>query len=242
MEVNRYMAKMRVHELAKELNIDSKEVLTILKGTEYEVKTSSNSIEDAAQNFVRGKVSGAKTKPAAPKAETEKKEQPKQETVKVGQAKSEQPKQAESAVKPERPKKKASISAVFNPQNSKQLGGRRRDIIQTRGTSAGRETTGNKTGRGASHAAGREDGRHVTGSKASCDTERENDSDTGKSTGTATAADEGAGGNRKATGEAGCNQNSETNRSGASGNQRQDIGGACCSTGKSRRDKTRGAG
>lgn len=125
MEVNRYMAKMRVHELAKELNIDSKEVLTILKGTEYEVKTSSNSIEDAAQNFVRGKVSGAKTKPAAPKAETEKKEQPKQETVKVGQAKSEQPKQAESAVKPERPKKKASISAVFNPQNSKQLGGRR---------------------------------------------------------------------------------------------------------------------
>lgn len=173
MEVNRYMAKMRVHELAKELNIDSKEVLTILKGTEYEVKTSSNSIEDAAQNFVRGKVSGAETKPAAPKAETEKKEQPKQETVKVGQAKSEQQKQAESAVKTWRdPKRSKYFSRVQSAEQ--QAAGRQKAGIsyKRRGTSAGRETTGNKTGRGASHAAGREDGRHVTGSKASCDTER----------------------------------------------------------------------
>ena len=119
------MAKMRVHELAKELNIDSKEVLAILKGTEYEVKTSSNSIEDAAQNFVRGKVSGGKAKQEAPKAETGKPEQTKQAAPKAEQSKSEQPKQADSAAKPERPKKKASISAVFNPQNSKQMGGKR---------------------------------------------------------------------------------------------------------------------
>lgn len=113
------MAKMRVHELAKELNIDSKEVMTILKGTEYEVKTSSNSIEEEVQNFVRGKLSGEKGKQEIPKTKAVKSEQSKQE-----QPKGEQPKQAEAA-KPERPKKKASISAVFNPQNSKQMGGKR---------------------------------------------------------------------------------------------------------------------
>ena len=61
------MAKLRVHELAKELNIKSQDVLNILKGTEYEVKTSSNSIDDAAQAFVRSKQSGAKDAEAATK-------------------------------------------------------------------------------------------------------------------------------------------------------------------------------
>ncbi len=117
------MAKMRVHELAKELNIDSKEVMTILKGTEYEVKTSSNSIEEEVQNFVRGKLSREKEKQEIPKAKTAKPEQTKQDG-KQEQPKGEQTKQAEAA-KPERPKKKASISAVFNPQNSKQMGGKR---------------------------------------------------------------------------------------------------------------------
>ena len=36
------MAKMRVHELAKELNIKPQEIMDKLKGTAYEVKTSSS--------------------------------------------------------------------------------------------------------------------------------------------------------------------------------------------------------
>ncbi|MBQ8625715.1 MAG: translation initiation factor IF-2 N-terminal domain-containing protein, partial [Agathobacter sp.] len=40
MEENEYMAKMRVHELAKELDIESKSIVEFLKGTEYEVKTA----------------------------------------------------------------------------------------------------------------------------------------------------------------------------------------------------------
>ncbi len=138
------MAKMRVHELAKELNIDSKEVMTILKGTEYEVKTSSNSIEEEVQNFVRGKLSREKEKQEIPKAKTAKPEQTKQDG-KQEQPKGEQTKQAEAA-KPERPKKKASISAVFNPQNSKQMGGKRQGYHTNAGARPqGARTQGAKT-------------------------------------------------------------------------------------------------
>jgi len=79
------MAKMRVHELAKELEIESKSIVAFLKGTEYEVKTAQSGVEDAAQEMVRknfGKKSEA-PKAEAPKAaepKIEKKEAPKTET------------------------------------------------------------------------------------------------------------------------------------------------------------------
>ena len=53
------MSKLRVYELAKELNIKPQDVLDSLKGTQYEVKTSSNSIDEDAQKLVRSKVNGA---------------------------------------------------------------------------------------------------------------------------------------------------------------------------------------
>ena len=104
------MAKMRVHELAKELDIESKSIVEFLKGTEYEVKSVQSGIEDAAQDMVR--------KNFGKKAET-----PKEETPKAEAPKAEAPK-TEGEVK-ERPKKKASIAAVFNPQYSKQQPQRR---------------------------------------------------------------------------------------------------------------------
>ncbi|MBQ8518210.1 MAG: translation initiation factor IF-2 [Agathobacter sp.] len=102
------MAKMRVHELAKELEIESKNIVEFLKGTEYEVKSAQSGVEDAAQDMVR-KNFGKKAEPEpAPKAEEPKKEAPKAEKPAVeGEAK-------------ERPKKKSSITAVFNAQYSKQ--------------------------------------------------------------------------------------------------------------------------
>ena len=124
------MSKLRVYELAKELNIKPQDVLDSLKGTQYEVKTSSNSIDEDAQKLVRSKVNGAKpavkpaaeTKPAGEaKAATEAK--PAGETKAAGGAK--------SAEAPARPKKKASISAVFNPQNSKTNPGSRRQAYHT---------------------------------------------------------------------------------------------------------------
>ena len=124
------MSKLRVYELAKELNIKPQDVLDSLKGTQYEVKTSSNSIDEDAQKLVRSKVNGAKpavkpaaeTKPAGEaKAATEAK--PAGEAKVAGEAK--------SAEAPARPKKKASISAVFNPQNSKTNPGSRRQAYHT---------------------------------------------------------------------------------------------------------------
>ena len=121
------MSKLRVYELAKELNIKPQDVLDSLKGTQYEVKTSSNSIDEDAQKLVRSKVKGAakpaaETKPAGEaKAATEAK--PAGETKAAGEAK--------STEAPARPKKKASISAVFNPQNSKTNPGSRRQAYHT---------------------------------------------------------------------------------------------------------------
>ena len=115
------MAKMRVHELAKELEIESKSIVEFLKGTEYEVKAAASSVEDAAQDMVR-KNFGKKAE--APKAETPKNQEPKVEKKEA--SKTEAP-MSEVVEKPatdgevkERPKKKSSITAVFNAQYSKQ--------------------------------------------------------------------------------------------------------------------------
>ena len=83
------MAKIRVHEIAKEYDVTAKEVINFLRGHNIEV-TNLSSLEDNAVSLIRGKYG----------------------------------KQDSTDDKKERPKKKASISAVYNPQNSK-MGNRR---------------------------------------------------------------------------------------------------------------------
>ena len=100
------MAKMRVHELAKELGIKSQEIIEVLSSTEYAVKSASSGIEDAAQDMVRSRFK--KAAPAEPEKQEKKKESAAPETAK------------ENADGKERPKKKSSITAVFNAQYSKQ--------------------------------------------------------------------------------------------------------------------------
>ena len=123
------MAKMRVHELAKELDIKSQDIIDLLSNTEYAVKSASSGLEDETQAKIRSKFAKS-----APKADTPKTEAPKAEPVKAEAPKAEAPKaeapkteaakpasKQESAVsEKERPKKKSSISAVFNAQYSKQ--------------------------------------------------------------------------------------------------------------------------
>ena len=48
------MAKMRVHELAKELNIKSQDILDKLKNTKFDGKSASSNMEEEAQALVRG--------------------------------------------------------------------------------------------------------------------------------------------------------------------------------------------
>ncbi|WP_034226110.1 translation initiation factor IF-2 [Lachnobacterium bovis] len=84
------MAKIKVHELAKELNIKSKDIIEALKGSDYEVKSANSSLEDDGIVEVKKKF----------KANANKSH---------GEVKAD-----------ERPKKKASISAVYNAQYSKE--------------------------------------------------------------------------------------------------------------------------
>ena len=84
MEETKYMAKMRVHELAKELGIESKQIIELLSATEHAVKTPSSNVDDAAQQLVRGKLTKGG---GAVKSENEKAGNAKQETGKAGAAK-----------------------------------------------------------------------------------------------------------------------------------------------------------
>ena len=59
------MAKMKVHELAKELDKQSKEVIAFLQEKGIDVKAAQSSIEDDAVAMVR-KAFGGKAAPADP--------------------------------------------------------------------------------------------------------------------------------------------------------------------------------
>ncbi len=127
------MAKIKVYELAKELEIQSKDVLTYLKENGVEAKAAQSSIEDEAIEMVRKKF--AKPAPVK-KEETEDtaaaKEEPKEapapektaedaKTEKEGQSAAKKPEG-----KPQAPlKKKKKIIIVSNSGNSKMQGNNR---------------------------------------------------------------------------------------------------------------------
>ena len=166
------MAKVRIHALAKELEVQSKDVIQFLTEKNIEVKSASSSVEEDVAGMVKARFAAqgksaekAETKSAeksedkaATKSEgkTTSKSESKTASKSEGKAdagaavKSEGKTDAEATVKPEgksegktdaetsaspekkpevkaddRPKKKSSITAVFNPQNSKMGGDRR---------------------------------------------------------------------------------------------------------------------
>ena len=110
------MAKIKVHELAKELGINSKDIIETLTNTEYAVKAAQSNVEDGGQEIIRKKF--GKAAAPAPKAE------PVQEAPKAAPV-TEAPTAETSAEEAPKPKKK-NITAVFNAQYSKQGGGNRR--------------------------------------------------------------------------------------------------------------------
>ena len=117
------MAKMKVHELAKELDKQSKELIAFLQDKGYEVKVAQSSIEDEAIALVRkhfgGGAAQAVEAPKAAKAEEEKE-------LKAAE-RLEDKKKSETAPKPEakkEPKAEApeakDVSAPTAKVNSKQ--------------------------------------------------------------------------------------------------------------------------
>ncbi len=112
------MAKVKVYELARELHIGSKEIISFLSENNIKVTNHMNNLEDSSIELVKNKYMKKETKTIT-KPETEMKAKEERQT---------EEKQAHAAV--ERPKKKKSITAVFNPQNSQQ--GLRRQQRQQR--------------------------------------------------------------------------------------------------------------
>lgn len=144
------MAKMKVHELAKELEIQSKEILAFLQDKGYEVKAAQSAIEDDIITLVRGRFASGKaadtagaekplkTEKTAAEEKTAKTEKSgaEEKTAKVensgkgvngsapGANKAENAPASTGQDAGERPKKKKKIIFVSNPHNSKMLGNR----------------------------------------------------------------------------------------------------------------------
>lgn len=131
------MVKMKVHELAKELDKQSKELIAFLQDKGYEVKAAQSSIEDEAIELVRkefgkGTVRTGESKNEDGKAETKKEAQNAEAQVSKAEAsRTEAAKQEGTKVESSKPEtakgeapKKKKIIFVSNPHNSKMPGQR----------------------------------------------------------------------------------------------------------------------
>ena len=116
------MAKMRVHELAKELNTTSKDIIEFLQGRGLDVKAPASCVEGDAIDWVKKRFAP----PAAPKAEekqgnTERMTQVEKSEASNNRAEASNTKSeaanAKAAGKPH--KKSKTIIVVNNPQNSR---------------------------------------------------------------------------------------------------------------------------
>ena len=127
------MAKIKIHELAKEFGVQSKEVIAFLQSKGIEAKAAQSAVEDDAAGLVRKYFGSGAPKPAAEEKES-------RAEVKTAEAKeSTKPTDTKEAGKPvenketvkaaenkeagkenaEAPKKKKTIIFVSNPQNSR---------------------------------------------------------------------------------------------------------------------------
>jgi translation initiation factor IF-2 len=115
------MAKMKVYELAKELDKQSKEILTFLADKGVEAKSHMSTIDDDAVEMVKAAFGGSKG------TQTDKKDEPKVEKV-VEETKTAETKESQKTeqTKSEMPKKKKNIIFVSNPHNSK-MGGQKQN-------------------------------------------------------------------------------------------------------------------
>lgn len=105
------MAKMKVHELAKELDKQSKEILAFLQEKGIEAKAAQSSIEEEAIKLVKNHFGAKKETVSEPENKSVQNTDTKTE-MKAAQAEE------------EAPKKKKKIIFVSNPQNSKMSGQR----------------------------------------------------------------------------------------------------------------------
>ena len=132
------MAKIKIHELAKEFGVQSKEVIAFLQSKGIEAKAAQSAVEDDAAGLVRKHFGSGAPKPAAeekeskaaPKAKESTKTAETKEAVKTDTKEAGKPVENKETVKAaenkeagkenaEAPKKKKTIIFVSNPQNSR---------------------------------------------------------------------------------------------------------------------------
>ena len=117
------MAKMRVHELAKELGISGKDVMEILNKQGLDIQSTLSAVDDSQADMVRRAVKKPAQGQPEKKAELEKKEEPgkKEEAEKKGDGENKEP-------------VKKRVSVVFRSQNAaRKPGGRRQNPGQKPG-------------------------------------------------------------------------------------------------------------
>lgn len=117
------MAKFRVYELAKELEVQNKEILNFLQEKGMEVKSAQSSVEDDVAGMIRSRFGTAKTEKKPESAESFREDKGRQT-------------EADKLVGG---KKKKNIIFVSNPQNSKMPNGQRGN-----GTNRGQKGNGTK--------------------------------------------------------------------------------------------------
>ena len=132
------MAKIKIHELAKEFGVQSKEVIAFLQSKGIEAKAAQSAVEDDAAGLVRKHFGSGAPKPAAeekeskaaPKTKESTKTAETKEVVKTDTKEAGKPVENKETVKvaenkeagkenAEAPKKKKTIIFVSNPQNSR---------------------------------------------------------------------------------------------------------------------------
>lgn len=149
------MAKIKVHEIAKELEKQSKEIIVFLQDKGIEVKAAQSSIEDDVAAMVRKAFGGskadtetAKEKEAAP-VTAEKQEETKKAEPEKAPEKPEAPAQGIS----EPPKKKKKIIFVSNPHNSNFSSQQRPQGNNRPMQNQGQRPGGNRQGQGRAQEA-----------------------------------------------------------------------------------------
>ena len=170
------MAKMRVYDLAKELGIESKQIIETLNTTEYAVKAASSNIDDPAQDIVRkkfGKSAAAENTAKAQNKENVSESKPAENKTAAPENKPAQKPQANEQNKPaegaktenaeQRPKKKSRITAVFNAQYSKQGGGRGGNNNRRSGNGDRRQGNGDRRPQGQNPNRGNAQARPTSG-------------------------------------------------------------------------------
>lgn len=142
------MAKIKVHELAKELDKHSKDILNFLQEKGVEAKAAQSSLEEDVASMVRKAFGAAASQSAAKPAQS----------APAGELKMAENKEAETKAPEqaagEQPKKKKKIIFVSNPQNSKMQGQRQSQNQSNRGGQGSQNGQGSRNGQNGQNGRG----------------------------------------------------------------------------------------